>query len=195
MTAAVPYERKRRTLIMAETVDENKDEIKNENKITKSANVRFYLISAAIFAGVCGFIIAVDQITKAVIHGNIFYGSSIVLIPGLLEISHVHNTGAAWGIFNQHTGLLSAVTLFACALLCFLYMESRQKLFRAALLMVIGGAIGNLIDRIARGYVIDFIRVWIFKYEFPNKNNIKCVDIILKKEKYIDIKTQIIKSI
>ncbi|MBO4326311.1 MAG: signal peptidase II [Clostridia bacterium] len=155
---------------MAETVDENKIDENNGPAGKKRVNWRFYLISAAIFAGVCGLIIAVDQITKAIVYGKIFYGSSIVLIPGLLEISHVHNTGAAWGMFNQHTGLLSAVTLLACALLCFLYMQSRKKLFRAALLMVIGGAIGNLIDRIARGYVIDFIRVWIIKYEFPNFN-------------------------
>ncbi len=129
-----------------------------------------YLVNAAVFIAVCGIIIAVDQITKNVIYRNVFYGSSIVLIPGLLEISHVHNTGAAWGILNAHTGLLSAVTLIACSLLCFLYFEGRKKLFKASLLLVIGGAIGNLIDRIFRGFVIDFIKVWIFKYEFPNFN-------------------------
>ena len=132
--------------------------------------VKKYLIYAAIFIVTCAVIITVDQITKLIVYKNIYYGSSIVLIPGLLELSHVHNTGAAWGMFNQHTGLLSAVTILACAMLSFLYFEGKKKLFRASLLMVIGGALGNLIDRIARGYVIDFIKVWIFKYEFPNFN-------------------------
>ena len=128
------------------------------------------LIRALVFIAVCGVIIAVDQITKQLVYKNIFYGSSVVLIPRFLEISHVHNTGAAWGMFNQHTVILSVVTLVACAGLSFLYSQSKKKLFSAALLMVIGGALGNLIDRMSRGYVIDFIRVWIFKYEFPNFN-------------------------
>lgn len=132
--------------------------------------LKLCLLKALVFIAVCGLIIAVDQITKQLIYKNIFYGSSIVLIPRFLEISHVHNTGAAWGMFNQHTGILSAVTLVACAGLAFLYSQSKKKLFSAALLMVIGGAVGNLIDRISRGFVIDFIRVWIFKYEFPNFN-------------------------
>lgn len=132
--------------------------------------LKLCLLKALMFIAVCGVIIAVDQITKQLIYKNIFYGSSIVLIPRFLEISHVHNTGAAWGMFNQHTGILSAVTLAACAGLAFLYSQSKKKLFGAALLMVIGGALGNLIDRISRGFVIDFIRVWIFKYEFPNFN-------------------------
>lgn len=132
--------------------------------------LKLCLLKALMFIAVCGVIIAVDQITKQLIYKNIFYGSSIVLIPRFLEISHVHNTGAAWGMFNQHTGILSAVTLAACAGLAFLYSQSKKKLFSAALLMVIGGALGNLIDRISRGFVIDFIRVWIFKYEFPNFN-------------------------
>lgn len=132
--------------------------------------LKLCLLKALMFIAVCGVIIAVDQITKQLIYKNIFYGSSIVLIPRFLEISHVHNTGAAWGMFNQHTGILSAVTLVACAGLAFLYSQSKKKLFSAALLMVIGGALGNLIDRISRGFVIDFIRVWIFKYEFPNFN-------------------------
>lgn len=132
--------------------------------------LKLCLLKGLMFIAVCGVIIAVDQITKQLIYKNIFYGSSIVLIPRFLEISHVHNTGAAWGMFNQHTGILSAVTLAACAGLAFLYSQSKKKLFSAALLMVIGGALGNLIDRISRGFVIDFIRVWIFKYEFPNFN-------------------------
>lgn len=134
------------------------------------AKLKRILIDIAVFTVVCAAIIAVDQITKEIIHKNVVYGNSIVLIPGFLEISHVHNTGAAWGMFGNHTAALSAVTLTACALLCFLFFQAEKKLFKAALLLVIGGAIGNLIDRIFRGYVIDFIKFWIFRYEFPNFN-------------------------
>ena len=144
-------------------------EKKEKSKINTDKVIRV-LIDVAILIAVCAVIIAVDQITKEAVYKNIYYGSSIVLIPGLLELSHVHNTGAAWGIFNTHTELLSVVTGIACCALCFVFFQSKKKLFKAALVLVIGGAIGNVIDRVFRGYVIDFIKVWIFKYEFPNFN-------------------------
>ncbi|MBQ2307709.1 MAG: signal peptidase II [Clostridia bacterium] len=128
------------------------------------------LIDILLFIGASAVIIGADQLTKQLVYKNIAYGSSKVLIPRLLELSHVHNTGAAWGMLSEHTGALSAVTLVACALLAFLLFQSRKMSFKISLMLVIGGAIGNLIDRISRGYVIDFIRVWIFKYEFPNFN-------------------------
>ncbi len=123
-----------------------------------------------VFAAVSVFVIALDQITKAAVYKNIQYGSSVVLIPGLLEISHVHNTGAAWGFMSSHTGILSAVTAVTCIFLAFLFFQGRKVLFKVSMAMVITGAVGNLIDRVFRGFVIDFIRVWIFKYEFPNFN-------------------------
>jgi signal peptidase II len=147
---------------------EKKDN-KEKSKINTDKVIRV-LIDVAILIAVCAVIIAVDQITKEAVYRKIYYGSSIVLIPGLLELSHVHNTGAAWGIFNTHTELLSVVTGIACCALCFVFFQSKKKLFKAALVLVIGGAIGNVIDRVFRGYVIDFIKVWIFKYEFPNFN-------------------------
>ena len=123
-----------------------------------------------IMAGCAALIVVADQITKNIIVAKIPYGSSVVLIPGLLEISHVHNTGAAWGVLSEHTAALSCVTVAACCLLAWIIYETRSRLFRACLVMVIGGAIGNLIDRVSRGFVVDFIRVWIGKYEFPNFN-------------------------
>ncbi|MBO7407430.1 MAG: signal peptidase II [Clostridia bacterium] len=128
------------------------------------------LIDLFLFIGISAIIIGADQLTKQLVYKNISYGSSKVLIPRLLELSHVHNTGAAWGVLSEHTGALSAVTLVACTFLAFLLFQCRKMSFKISLMLVIGGAIGNLIDRIARGYVIDFIKVWIFKYEFPNFN-------------------------
>ena len=128
------------------------------------------LIDILLFIGVSAIIIGLDQLTKQLVYKNIAYGSSKVLIPRLLELSHVHNTGAAWGMLSEHTDILSIVTLAACAVLTFLLFQSRKPLFKISLMLVIAGAIGNVIDRISRGYVIDFIRVWIFKYEFPNFN-------------------------
>ena len=145
-------------------------EEKAGNKKINTDRIIRVLIEALVLMAVCALIIAADQITKEIVYKKISYGTSKVLIPGLLELSHVHNTGAAWGIFDTHTGLLSVITVTACLLLGFVYFQSRNKLFKAALLLVIGGAIGNVIDRIFRGYVIDFIKVWIFRYEFPNFN-------------------------
>ena len=88
------------------------------------------LIDILLFVGIGAVIIGLDQLTKQLVYKNIAYGSSKVLIPRLLELSHVHNTGAAWGMLSEHTGALSAVTLVACALLAFLLFQSRKTFFK-----------------------------------------------------------------
>jgi len=128
------------------------------------------ILQILMWAAICAALIFIDQLTKNIVYRNIFYGSSKVLIPKLLEISHVHNTGAAWGMFGSHTEILSIITVLACGVLVFIMCQTKALSIKIPLIMVISGALGNLYDRITRGFVIDFIKVWIFKYEFPNFN-------------------------
>ena len=128
------------------------------------------ILEILMWAAICAALIVIDQVTKNLVYKNIYYGSSKVLIPKLLELSHVHNTGAAWGMFGSHTAVLSAVTILASGVLVSIMCQTKALSVKIPLIIVISGALGNLYDRVTRGFVIDFIKVWIFKYEFPNFN-------------------------
>lgn len=110
--------------------------------------------------GIFVFAIAADQITKALL-----YGKQLALLPGVVGVYPVKglNTGMAWSLLGGTKGsviLLSAVTLLTLAALTYLYIRCRRQMPKAiqiALGMICGGAVGNLIDRIALGGVRDFI--------------------------------------
>lgn len=89
---------------------------------------------------------------------------SIPVITNVFHITYVHNFGAAFGLFVHRTGFFIFVTTVV-VLLIFVFLRhlpKEQKLLRAALVLQLGGAMGNLIDRVRLGYVIDFfdLRVW-----------------------------------
>lgn len=89
---------------------------------------------------------------------------SIPVITNVFHITYVHNFGAAFGLFAHRTGFFIFVTTVV-VLLIFVFLRhlpKEQKLLRAALVLQLGGATGNLIDRVRLGYVIDFfdLRVW-----------------------------------
>ena len=109
-------------------------------------------------------IVVADQITKAVIRGALELHESISLVPDLLALTRVHNTGAAFGMFNSmdfpgKTVLLTAVAALALAGVAW-YAASiplTDRLARLGVACILGGAIGNLIDRATAGYVLDFV--------------------------------------
>jgi len=89
---------------------------------------------------------------------------SIPVVTNVFHITYVHNFGAAFGLFAHRTGFFIFVTTVV-VLLIFVFLRhlpKEQKLLRAALVLQLGGAMGNLIDRVRLGYVIDFfdLRVW-----------------------------------
>ena len=100
-------------------------------------------------------VILIDLITKILFEGQYF-----VLIPKLLSVYSHHNTGAAWGIFSGKLWLLLTITIvFLVAILLFDWFFRNNNLFyNISISLIIGGALGNLIDRIFLGYVRDFIR-------------------------------------
>ncbi len=114
-------------------------------------------------------VVAVDQISKALITAYL-YGDAIALIPRVLNFTYVENEGMAFGLLANHRWVflvLSVVGIGAVGYYLFRFAETR--LSRIALALVIGGGVGNMIDRIARGFVVDFIDfcfipvwVWVF---------------------------------
>ncbi len=115
------------------------------------------------------FIIALDQITKSLVHLKLSVGESLPVIKNVLHITLVTNTGAAFGIFKNATPVFILISISAVIFVSVLIINIIKKAsffknlrFDIALLLIISGALGNLIDRIRLGYVIDFIdvRIW-----------------------------------
>lgn len=113
-------------------------------------------------------IIILDQVAKYLIKNFLSKGDSFPLIKNWLHLTYVQNFGAAFGIFKKGTDFFIFISSFAIIfiILMFLYerelKSSRNKRLRLGLGMILAGAVGNLIDRLRFGYVIDFIdiRIW-----------------------------------
>lgn len=113
------------------------------------------------------FIVFIDQILKFLIFSNLSNGSDIIIINNFLKISYLTNTGAALGILGNNTLTL---TLISIILIWYLIKEIKtndNKLYIISLSLILSGALGNLIDRLFRGYVIDYISFTLFNKEMP----------------------------
>ena len=110
------------------------------------------IITAAVF-------LAADQITKYIVITNMELGQSIDFIDGLLDFTYIHNDGGAWGIFGGSRWFLIAFTAVIMIALIILLIKNKTKsaLFFWAGTLILSGGIGNMIDRLTLGYVIDFI--------------------------------------
>lgn len=122
-------------------------------------------------------LIALDQFTKYLIVWLIPYNfenvsliPSYSVIPNFLYITHHHNDGAAWGILSGQMVFLFIITAFALLMFAFLFKDieyKTKKMYTFAIIFLIAGTIGNFIDRLFLGYVIDFIDVYLGSYDFP----------------------------
>ena len=114
-----------------------------------------------------------DQIVKAIIRGRIALNESITVIPGFFDLTRVHNTGTAFGFMNTtdfpfKTVILACVAVGALAALAMYAatLPANQWLARIGLALILGGAAGNLIDRITEGYVVDFVDLYWSGWHF-----------------------------
>lgn len=122
-------------------------------------------------------IIVLDRWTKWLIHNRFDLNESTSLIDGLFDITYVQNTGVAFGIFSSIASpvkatLLSVFTAVA-ALIVIVYSVRRSaldRLLQLALALILGGALGNLYDRITLGYVIDFLDFYVGTHHWPTFN-------------------------
>jgi signal peptidase II len=123
------------------------------------------------------FIVAFDQATKWLVIQRLPLYEDVPLISGLLSLQHVRNSGAVFG-FLSSTSIPGKAYIFALmsalALAALTYysrtIPREERLPRFALSLVIGGAIGNLIDRVRFGYVVDFVKMYWGSHVWPNYN-------------------------
>jgi signal peptidase II len=114
-----------------------------------------------------GTIVAVDQLSKFLVRSTIPLYAKRVIIPSLLDFTHVQNTGAAFGLLNAadfpfKTAIMIAIATLALAAISIYARQlgAHEKLSRYGLALILGGAFGNLIDRALAGYVVDFVDVY-----------------------------------
>lgn len=109
-------------------------------------------------------LLALDQVSKAWVLENLVYGESIQPIPALypfFQMTRSSNTGAAFGIFPEGGMAFLVIAIVVCGIMLFYYKQSEANthLMHIGLSLVISGAIGNVIDRLQHGYVVDFFHL------------------------------------
>ena len=118
-------------------------------------------------------VVVLDQAVKAIVRRQIALNESVTVIPGFFDLTRVHNSGTAFGFmsatdFPFKTVILACVVVAALAALA-MYAASLpvdQWLARTSLALILGGAAGNLIDRVAQGYVVDFVDLYWSGWHF-----------------------------
>lgn len=112
-------------------------------------------------------IIVVDQVTKSIVRATLPLYAKKSIIPNLLDITHVQNTGAAFGVLNAAEFPFKSIVMIVVAALALvaisLYARQlghEERLSRYGLAFILGGALGNLIDRALSGHVVDFVDVY-----------------------------------
>ena len=118
-------------------------------------------------------VVVLDQIVKAIVRREIALNESITVIPGFFDLTRVHNTGTAFGFMNStdfpfKTVILACIAVGALAALAMYAatLPANQWLARIGLALILGGAAGNLIDRITEGYVVDFVDLYWSGWHF-----------------------------
>jgi signal peptidase II len=117
--------------------------------------------------GSMAVIVAVDQVTKAIVRQVLPLGESRSIIPEILDLTHVHNTGAAFGLLNAADFPYKSIVMIGVAAVALVAIAAyatqlgfHERLARFGLALILGGAFGNLIDRAVFGYVVDFVDVY-----------------------------------
>ena len=118
-------------------------------------------------------VVILDQITKALLRPRLVLHQSVEVIPGFLDLTRVHNTGAAFGMLNavdfpMKTLVLSLVAFIALGGVAWYAatVPLTDRLARIGVAGVLGGAVGNLIDRASTGYVLDFVDAYVGDWHF-----------------------------
>ncbi len=110
-------------------------------------------------------LIFIDQIIKYLVHNYII--SDIVIINNFFSITNLSNYGAAFGILSNNIYFLIFISLILIYFIISEIKKNNNKGYIISLLMILSGALGNLIDRIFRGYVVDYLSFELFSISFP----------------------------
>lgn len=140
-------------------------------------NTRDVWVKYAKFAAIVVLVVLLDQITKMIVLRMIPEYERIVVISGFFNLTHVHNPGGAFGFLAQNGAawrhwLFLGAAFFALGIILYFYHRTPRTLpwLAGSLAMIFGGAIGNMIDRIRFGEVVDFLDVYIASYHWPTFN-------------------------
>ena len=143
-------------------------EMRENSFVIRKRNVINAVLTAAIATAVC----LLDQITKSAVVGKLALGESVEAIPGVLNWTYIQNRGMAMGMLANHRWvfMVMSVVMIAAIVLYVVFSKKAKRLTVCVLAAILGGGVGNMIDRFAYGYVVDFIDVrilpqvwkWIF---------------------------------
>jgi len=122
-----------------------------------------------VFVACAGGIIILDQVTKAVASARLFMGQPVPLFGDTVRFTLVHNTGAAFGLFPGSRLPFIIISLLAIAVVLYLFLRETYRSLANRILLgcILGGAIGNLIDRIRLGWVVDFVDIGVGSFRWP----------------------------
>ncbi|MFR4477864.1 MAG: signal peptidase II [Fusobacterium sp.] len=119
-------------------------------------------------------LIALDQVSKYIIDNNFFEGDTLGVITDFFHITYVKNRGIAFGMFQGKLDIISVATVIAVIAIIYYLYKDRNKmpiLEKIGFNFILAGAIGNMIDRVARGFVIDMIDfrgIWAFVFNLAD---------------------------
>ncbi len=127
-----------------------------------------------LWLGIAALIVLLDQFTKVLVLGSFQYGESLP-ITGFFNLVRVHNLGAAFSFLADAGGwqrwFFTGLGIVAALVIAWLLSaHAGQRLFCAALSLILGGAVGNVIDRLLHGYVVDFLDFYWGRWHFPAFN-------------------------
>lgn len=141
--------------------------------VKKRKPLEYILYTAIIFAGVL-----LDQITKLLTVAYLKPVGSVPIIKGVIHLTYVENDGAAFGMLdNARWVFMTTSVIMIVGMLAFLYLgHAESRLYEISIAMIISGGIGNMIDRIAYGYVVDFIDFALIDFAvFNGADSFVCV--------------------
>ena len=118
------------------------------------------------------FLLIIDQTTKALIVNRFDLYESISVIP-FFNLTFVVNYGFAFGFLNSpslNQIIVSVIILSIIIYFLYLLIKTQDRVFKICLVLILSGALGNFVDRIFRGYVVDFIDIYVFNYHWPAFN-------------------------
>jgi signal peptidase II len=124
-------------------------------------------------------LILLDQLTKWLVQENISYGNEVSIIPGFFSLVHVSNTGAAFSLLQGNNLFFIILAAVALAVVTFLLVRNNWQsdparrlhwTTKVSLALLTAGIVGNLIDRLVRGSVVDFLHFYIREYAWPSFN-------------------------
>ena len=120
--------------------------------------------------------VGLDQLSKYLVVANMGLHESVDIIPGVLRFTYIQNDGAAFGSMDEHRWIFMVLSSVAIiGILVYLFWKKPQdKLLLSSLILITGGGVGNMIDRVALGYVIDFIdfcafpKIWMWVFNIAD---------------------------